>query len=254
MTNDAGSKLLASGLSRRTLLKTGAAAAGAIAAPAIVSRRVLASSGEVNVLFWSDELPPSVIDGFTQKTGIKVNFTGFGSNEELLNKLKASKGRGYDIVAPTMNRAPQWAELELLQPLDLNKVPVASLNPGMVEKGGAIWNFGGKGSTWIPHLWGTEGIAWRTDKWKPQGEFPSYGDVWSEENAGKTMGRAHSMLLGAGLYLERVGQLAPGSIWSAYEGEEKMRPVWEKVTEFASRTRRTSRSSGTTPTPRRMAS
>ena len=55
MTNDAGSKLLAGGLSRRMLLKTGAAAAGAIAAPAIVSRRVLASSGEVNVLFWSDD-------------------------------------------------------------------------------------------------------------------------------------------------------------------------------------------------------
>jgi spermidine/putrescine transport system substrate-binding protein len=220
-------------LSRRAVLRTGAVAAGAIAAPAIVRRSALASSGEVNVLFWSDELPSSVLDSFTQKTGIKVNFTGFGSNEELLNKLKASKGRGYDLVAPTMNRAPQWAELDLLQALDMKKVPVGNLSAGMVEKGGAIWNFGGKGSTWLPHVWGTEGIAWRTDKWQPKGEFPSYGDVWAEENAGKTMGRAHSMLLGAGLYLERSGEMAPGSIWSAYESEEKMRPVWEKLTDWA---------------------
>src|SRR5688572_30684208 len=61
-------------VSRRTVLKTGAAVAGAVAAPAIVSPRVLASSGEVNILMWSDYLPASFADSFTQKTGIKINF------------------------------------------------------------------------------------------------------------------------------------------------------------------------------------
>ena len=66
---------------------------------------------------------------------------------------------------------------------------------------------------WLPHIWGTEGIAYRTDLWLPSGDAPSYGDVWSEENAGKTMGRAHSMMLGAGLYMEASGQMEPGSVW-----------------------------------------
>lgn len=201
-----------------------------MAAPAVICRGALATSGEVNVLFWSDELPPAILETFTKKTGIKVNFTGFGSNEELLNKLKTTKGRGFDLVAPTMDRAPQWAEQGLLQAIDLKKVPVDNLNPNMAKQGGATWSFDGKGSVWLPHLWGTEGIAWRTDKWQPKGEFPSYGDVWADENAGKTMGRAHSMMLGAGLFMEAIDQLAPGSIWAAYESEEKMRPVWEKIT------------------------
>jgi spermidine/putrescine transport system substrate-binding protein len=232
MTDSSQPMRTGAGLSRRTVLKTGAAVAGAVAAPAIVSPRVLASSGEVNVLMWSDYLPASFTDSFTQKTGIKINFTGIGSNEEILNKLKATKGRGFDIATPTMDRAPQWADQELLQPLDMTKIPIDKVNAGMAEKGGAIWDFGGKGTTWIPHIWGTESIAWRTDKWQPEGEFPSYGAIWDDANAGKTMGRAHSMMFCAGLYLERIGQLEPGSMWSAYESEEKMRPVWEKVTDW----------------------
>lgn len=232
MTADTPMRAASWSRSRRTVLKGGAALAGALAAPAIVSPRVLASSGEVNVLMWSDYLPPSFVDSFTSKTGIKINFTGIGSNEEILNKLKATKGRGFDIATPTMNRAPQWSDQGLLQPLDMSKVPIDKVNPGMAEKGAEMWAFGEQGTRWIPHIWGTESIAWRTDLWQPDGQFPSYGAIWDEANAGKTMGRAHSMLLCAGLYLERVGQLDSGSMWAAYESEERMRPIWEKVTDW----------------------
>jgi spermidine/putrescine transport system substrate-binding protein len=178
---------------------------------------------------WSDYLPDPWREAFTKETGIKINFTGIGSNEELLNKLRATQGEGYDLCSPTNDRAPQWAELELLQPVDYSRVPLDNVNPAMAKIGERDWNFAGQGSHWLPHIWGTEGIGWRTDLWNPAGQFPSYGDVWAEENAGKTMGRAHSMMLGAGLYMETVGDLEPGSIWAAYESEEVMRPVWEKV-------------------------
>ena len=58
---------------RRTLLK-GTAAAGAVAAmgPWIV-REARSSSGELNILVWSDEVPDPLIPNFTKKTGIKVN-------------------------------------------------------------------------------------------------------------------------------------------------------------------------------------
>ena len=98
MTGDARSPVPGGSLSRRTVLKGSAALAGAVAAPAIVSPRVLASSGEVNILMWSDYLPASFVGSFTQKTGIKINFTGIGSNEEIINKLKATKGRGFDVA------------------------------------------------------------------------------------------------------------------------------------------------------------
>ncbi|MFV2034411.1 MAG: extracellular solute-binding protein, partial [Halocynthiibacter sp.] len=111
-------------------------------------------------------------------------------------------------------------------------VPLDLVNPAMSRIRTEAWNFGGNGTHWLPHIWGTEGIAWRVDKWAPEGDAPSYGDVWSFANAGKTMGRPHSMMLGAGLYMEASGAMEPGSIWAAYESEDKMREVWGQLTEW----------------------
>jgi spermidine/putrescine transport system substrate-binding protein len=218
--------------SRRTVLKS-AAAAGTLAAlgPAVV-KKALSSSGEINVLMWSDYLPPDWLEAFQGKTGIKVNYTGIGSNEEIINKMKATKGRGFDIISPTNVRSLQWKPLELLQPFDMNRIKTDTVNPAMLKIGTGEWNFDGKGVHWLPHIWGTEAVAWRTDKWAPEGGVPSYGDIWAEENAGKTMIRPHSGMLGAGLHMEASGLMSPGSVWTAYESEEKMRPVWEKITAF----------------------
>ncbi len=224
------SKTIKAGVSRRSFTKGAAAAGlGVIGAPAYV-KNALSSSGEVNILMWSDYLPPAFIEAFTAETGITVNYTGIGSNEEIINKMKATNGQGFDIVSPTNNRNLQWGPLGLLQPVDMNRVPIDLVNPAMADIGPTGWNFDGKGSHWLPHIWGTEGIGWRTDLWTPEGDAPSYGDVWKEENAGKTMGRPHSMMLGAGLYMETIGELEPGSMWKAYESEDAMRPIWEKVT------------------------
>ncbi|MEH6524472.1 MAG: extracellular solute-binding protein [Sneathiella sp.] len=215
---------------RRDLLKGAAIAGAAAIAPAIISRSALASSGEINILMWSDYLPKPFIADFEKETGIKINYTGIGSNEEIINKMKATKGQGFDIVSPTNNQGLEWGPLQLLQPFDMKRVPVANVNPAMTNIGTKDWDFDGKGSHWLPHIWGTEGVAWRTDKWTPAGAAPSYGDIWSEANAGKTMGRPHSMMLCAGLYMETIGELNPGDMWKAYESEATMRPIWEKVT------------------------
>ena len=221
---------------RRSFLKTTAAAGTAAAVgPWVISRSALASSGEVNILMWSDYLPPGFLKAFEDKTGIKVNYTGIGSNEEIINKMKATKGRGVDICSPTNMRSPQWIELELLQPFDYGKIAnIKNVNPAMLKVGDTEWNFGGKGSHWLPHIWGTEGVAWRTDMYTPprDGEIPSYGDIWQSDVTGKTMMRAHSGMLGAGLYLETTGELEPGAMRKAYEDEETMRKIWQVVTDF----------------------
>lgn len=215
--------------SRRSVLMGMGAAA--LAAP-LYSKSALASSGEINILMWADYLPDDYIADFESTTGIKINYTGVGSNEEIINKLRATKGQGFDLVTPTNLRNLQWEVLELLQPFDTDGVDLDAVNPAMLKIGTESWNFGGKGPHWLPHIWGTEGIAYRTDLWLPKGDAPSYGDIWSEENAGKTMGRPHSMMLGAGLYMERVGEMDSGSVWAAYESEEKMRQVWGQITEW----------------------
>jgi spermidine/putrescine transport system substrate-binding protein len=230
MSKPSGSRLE---LNRRSFLKTSAALSAAAFGPWVISSKVLASSGEVNVLMWSDYLPPDWIEAFQGETGITLNYTGIGSNEEIINKMKATKGRGIDICSPTNVRSGQWVDLELLQPWDYGKIPdIDKANPAMLKVGDTEWNFGGKGSHWLPHIWGTEAIGWRTDLYAPPGGIPSYGNIWDPEVKGKTMIRPHSGMLGAGLYMETIGELEPGAVWSAYESEEKMRPVWEKITAY----------------------
>ncbi len=222
------------GVTRRGFLK-GSAAVGATAAvgPWVISRKALASSGEVNIMMWSDYLPPEFLQAFKDKTGITVNYTGIGSNEEIINKMKATKGRGFDLVSPTNMRSPQWIELGLLQPFDYSRITnLKNVNPAMLIVGDEEWNFDGKGSHWLPHIWGTESVAWRTDEYSPEGGVPSYGNVWQPEVKGKTMMRPHSGMLGAGLYLETTGVLDPGAMKNAYNDEETMRKTWTVVTDF----------------------
>ncbi len=222
------------GVSRRKFLKTtGAAGTAAAVGPWVISPKVLASSGEVNVLMWSDYLPPDYLDAFKAETGITVNYTGIGSNEEIINKMKATKGKGVDICSPTNVRSGQWIDLELLQPWDYSRISnMANVNPAMLKVGDNEWNFGGAGSHWLPQIWGTEGVAWRTDLYSPPGGEPSYGNIWDGSAEGHTMIRPHSGMLGAGLYMETIGELDAGDVWRAYESEEKMRPIWSKITDF----------------------
>ena len=56
------------------------------------------------------------------KTGIKVNKTPFSQNEEQINKLQATGGEGFDLCQPTRDRAPQFKDLGVLAPFDMNKL------------------------------------------------------------------------------------------------------------------------------------
>ena len=47
-------------------------------------------SNVLNVLNWSSYIPTSVVTDFEKATGIKVNYSTYSSNEELLAKLSSS--------------------------------------------------------------------------------------------------------------------------------------------------------------------
>jgi spermidine/putrescine transport system substrate-binding protein len=41
-----------------------------------------AQSKELNLYAWSEYIPQALLDGFTEQTGIKVNYDTYSSNEE----------------------------------------------------------------------------------------------------------------------------------------------------------------------------
>lgn len=47
---------------------------------------------------WEGMFPQDVLDGFTEETGIKINYNNFDFDETMLAKLEAAKGGDYDLV------------------------------------------------------------------------------------------------------------------------------------------------------------
>jgi spermidine/putrescine transport system substrate-binding protein len=225
--------LAARRFNRRLLLKSGAAAGAiALAGPAYV-KNALSSSGELNLLMWSDEFPEPVLPNFEKQTGIKVNSTPFSQNEEQINKLQATGGEGFDLCQPTRDRAPQFKELGVLAPFDMNRVKnVGNLIPSMLEGSQSVWTWE-DGLYHLPHCWGSEAISWRTDKWKGDPATLSYGSLWEEGVKGHVQGRPHSLLLGIGLWLDGSGKLPSNRMLDAFKDEESMKKIYDQILPIA---------------------
>lgn len=224
--SEAALTVAAARLNRRTLL-TAAAAGGVMATGPFISRRALAA-GTVNIYAWAGYISDELIAAFTKKTGIAVKLTTHGTNDELLNTLRASGGTGYDLIMPTVDRVPNYVEFELIQPLNEAKVNwdgvEASAVKGSEGSGGVV---GGK-RYMAPSDWGTEALSFNTAKAPLKYGEASYGDLWKPEFAGKVTLRGHSGLIGIGLYLESLGKL-PHPVRAMYGDEAKARANFEVI-------------------------
>jgi len=225
--------MAARAFSRRTMLRNAAAAGAVLATGPWLVKDAFSSSGEINILNWADEVMDPVLPNFTKQTGIKVNSTPFSQNEEQINKLQATGGEGFDLCQPTRDRAPQFKDLGVLAPFDLNKLPSnKNLIPSMLEGSTSIWTWE-DGLYHLPHVWGSEAISWRTDLTQLEYKTLSYGTLWDEQYKGKVQGRPHSLLLGIGLWWDATGKLPSNRMADAFESEEKFRKIYDQILPFA---------------------
>ncbi|MHA7268761.1 polyamine ABC transporter substrate-binding protein [Arthrobacter sp. HLT1-20] len=114
---------------------------------------------QLNVYSWGDYEDPDNISAFQDSTGVRVQLDSFGSNEELIAKLAATRGTsGYDVVVPTGLYIPQMVANGLLQALDHSLLPnMANLDATYTNQ---VWDPGNKHS--IPKAWGTTGYVYDT--------------------------------------------------------------------------------------------
>lgn len=236
MTDESRKNGDAKTLSRRNFLKNafvgGVAATAMSVAPAFV-RNARSSSGSLVLYSWSDYIYQDMIDAFTKKTGIKVTLATYGSNDEVLNKLRAAKGAGFDIVMPSVTYGEQWYKNgDLLLPLDESKIHVDGCYPDMWESSKKLGGVHRRKRYLVPFNWGTEAITFDSSKAAISGQ-PSYGDMWKPEYAGNVTMRAHSGLIGIGLYLDAIGKLPSNRMLDTYEDEAAMRRIYAECTKFA---------------------
>lgn len=76
----------------------------------------------LNVLNWSAYIPDEVVRNFEEKYGIKVNYTTYSSNEELLAKITGSKEGTYDLIFPSDYMVELMIERGLVSKIDIDLV------------------------------------------------------------------------------------------------------------------------------------
>ena len=122
-------------------------------------------SGEkvVNIYNWSDYIDPGVLKDFEAKTGIKVNYDVFDSNEVLETKLLAGS-TGYDVVVPTANFLERQVQAGVFQKLDKSRLPnLKNVDPDILRRI-AVQDPGNEHG--VNYLWGTSGLGYNAAKIK----------------------------------------------------------------------------------------
>lgn len=127
----------------------------------------------VNVYAWSGEIPDDVVQEFQKETGIKVNFSTYGSNETMYAKLKAVNNPGYDVVEPSSYYVERMGKEGMLQPLDMSKIPnFKYMDPKFLNQ---PYDPGNRYS--LPNLWGITGIFVNKQYFDPS-TVQSWPDLW----------------------------------------------------------------------------
>jgi putrescine transport system substrate-binding protein len=135
-------------------------AAAGIASPAFAQSKT-AQAKTVNIYNWSDYMEPSVIEGFTKETGIKVKYDTFDANETLETKLLAGKS-GYDIVVPTAYFLERQIKAGVFQKLDKSKLKnIGNVWPEIAQRL-ATYDPGNQFA--VNYMWGTTGIGYNVKK------------------------------------------------------------------------------------------
>ncbi|MGP9804165.1 extracellular solute-binding protein [Paracoccus sp. NSM] len=214
-------------MNRRSLLRGAAATAGVTLASPYLARRAMAQgAGTVNIFAWAGYLNDEILGAFTEATGITTNYTPYGTNDELLNQLRANNGGGFDLIWPTVDRVPNYVEFGLVQPIDESRIEVDRVLPSAWENSvnlGAVVD----GSRYqVPTDWGTEALAFDRDQKPLEYGTASYGDLWAE-GAQATV-RGHSSLIGLGLWLEAEGRL-PRPLLDAFTDPDAQTEIFDVI-------------------------
>jgi spermidine/putrescine-binding protein len=115
--------------------------------------------GDLLLANWVDYSDPANYKGYAKQYGPTVKVSGFGSNDEILAKLRAG-GSKYDIISPTGYAVKTMADLGLIMPLTHELIPnIANLSPAFTK---TDYDPGNKYS--VPKDYGITSFYWLTDK------------------------------------------------------------------------------------------
>jgi len=138
-------------------------------------------SQKLRIISWADYVPADLIAAFRHETGIQVELT-LSNNEEMISKLRATGGAGFDLAQPSQDRiiGPQ-RDFRIYKPIDLSRVNLALFRPDLLEIVRQNTTLDGRQYA-LPYLWGAEGLVVNTKRAK----VSDYPDLCRPEYKGMT--------------------------------------------------------------------
>ncbi len=122
-----------------------------------------ADSQKLRILTWADYVPAELVAAFKKETGIDVELT-LSNNEEMISKLRATGGAGFDLAQPSQDRITSvQREFGVYRPFDLSKVKIGQFQPALLDIVKRNATLEGKLYA-LPYLWGTDGLVANTKR------------------------------------------------------------------------------------------
>ena len=135
----------------------------------------------LRIITWADYVPAEVIAEFKKETGIQVQLT-LSNNEEMISKLRATGGAGFDLAQPSQDRLfGAQQEFRIYRPIDTSKVHLDEFVPQLLDQTRKNATVDGKLYA-LPYVWGTEGLVYNSKRTA----ITDYRDLCRPELRGRT--------------------------------------------------------------------
>jgi spermidine/putrescine transport system substrate-binding protein len=149
-----------------------------------------ADGQKLRIITWADYVPADLIAAFEKETGIDVEVT-LSNNEEMISKLRATGGAGYDLAQPSQDRISSvQRDFGIYKPIDMSKVKIEEFQPALLDIVKRNTTLDGKTYA-LPYLWGTDGLVVNTKR----ATLADFTDLCRPDLKGKTAIRLRRPIL-----------------------------------------------------------
>lgn len=154
-------------------------------------------------------MPQEFLDNFEKEFGVKVVYTTFASNQEMLAKVK-SGADAYDLVVPSDYSVKVMSEEGLLEKINSNHIP----NYKNITEEWKGLSYDPDNTYSVPYMYGLYGLIYNKDKIDTP---TSWGDLWNPDYKG------HVVLMDA---TDEINDML-----QQYMGNNINNPTVEQITE-----------------------
>lgn len=163
-----------------------------LAAAALLAFVAPAQAETLRILTWGGYAPDNIIKEFEKKyPGTKVEVT-LSNNEEMIAKLRATGGAGFDLAQPSHDRIfAAQKEYGIYKAMDLSKIETDRIAPNLLDAVKTNTTIDGKVHA-VPHQWGTSGVM--ADKTKAP-NVKGWADLCDPQYKGRTSMRLRRTIL-----------------------------------------------------------